>query len=93
MVKGFKWLLPGAVKKMTTTQKQKTQTKQNVRKEADNKTNENKTTAASVIFNHLYIHVSMRIRTKSERLSFPFSLTNIHMGNAYLFTLREDENY
>lgn len=42
MAKGFKWLLPGAVKKMTTTKKQKTQTKQNVRKEADNKTNEKK---------------------------------------------------
>lgn len=86
MAKGFKWLLPGAVKKMTTTKKQKTQTKQNVRKEADNKTNEKTSTAAFVIFNHLYIHVSMHITTKREKFSFPFLLTNIHICNAYLFT-------
>lgn len=85
MAKGFKWLLPGAVKKMTTTKKQKTQTKQNVRKEAD-KTNEKRSTEAFVIFNHLYIHVSMHITTKREKFSFPFLLTNIHICNAYLFT-------
>lgn len=85
MANSFKWLLPGAVKKMTTTKKQNTNQTMLERK-LITKPTKKRSTAAFVIFNHLYIHESMHIRTKREKFSFPFLLTNIHICNAYLFT-------
>lgn len=45
MAKAFKWLLPGAVKKMTT--KKNNKIKQNIRKET-------KKYSSAVIFNHFF---------------------------------------